>query len=153
MGLQSIKSDDGEVDTELTRRNMQKCIIWTNKPEGGVVSPGSTASLWDQGEAPSHNVSKHLDTIMEERGNSQDTENLRSNLLEVNSKMRYKVKDKITNILALLLQIPAPTKYHYWFALLLDPRYVMELKDIKNFHQSDKCGYQNTCTADDAQVL
>ena len=29
-GVQSIKSDDGEVDTELTRRNMQKCITWTN---------------------------------------------------------------------------------------------------------------------------
>ena len=30
-GLQLIKSDDGEVDTELTRRNMHKCITWTKK--------------------------------------------------------------------------------------------------------------------------
>ena len=27
-------------------------------------------------------------------------------------------------------------KKHYWFALFLDPRYVMELTDIKTFHQS-----------------
>ena len=50
--------------------------------------------------------------------------------------MRSRVKDKLTNVLAPLLQISAPTKYHYWFALFLDPRYVMELNDIKTFHQS-----------------
>ena len=50
--------------------------------------------------------------------------------------MRYWLKYKLTNVLAPLLQIPAPTKYHYWFTLFLDPRYVMELTDIKNFHQS-----------------
>ena len=37
---------------------------------------------------------------------------------------------------ALLFNIPESTKYHYWLALLLDPRYVMDLTDIKNFHQS-----------------
>ena len=51
--------------------------------------------------------------------------------------MRYWVKDKLTNVLAPLLQIPAPAKYHYWFALFLDPRYAMEIKDIRNFHQSE----------------
>ena len=50
--------------------------------------------------------------------------------------MRSQVKDKLTNVLAPLLQIPAPTKYHYWFALFLEPRYVMDLKDINTFHQS-----------------
>ena len=50
--------------------------------------------------------------------------------------MRSWVKDKLTNILVPLLQIPSPTKHHYWFALFLDPRYVMELKNIKTFHQS-----------------
>ena len=34
--MQSIKSDDGEVDTELTRRNMQKCITWTKKSQKGA---------------------------------------------------------------------------------------------------------------------
>ena len=34
--MQSIKSGDGEVDTELTRRNMQKCITWMKKSHKGV---------------------------------------------------------------------------------------------------------------------
>ena len=50
--------------------------------------------------------------------------------------MRSWVKYKLTNILVPLLQIPEPTKYHYWFALFLDPPYVTELTDIKTFHQS-----------------
>ena len=37
-------------------------------------------------------VTKHLDTMVEERGNLPDAENLRSNLLEVHSKMRSRVK-------------------------------------------------------------
>ena len=74
--------------------------------------------------------------MVEERGKSLDTKNLRSNLIEVHSKMRSLVKDKLTNVVAPLIQIPAPTKYHYCFALLLDPRYFMDIKDIKTFHQS-----------------
>ena len=34
--VQSIKSDDGEVDTELTRRNMQKCITWKKEIQKGA---------------------------------------------------------------------------------------------------------------------
>ena len=81
-------------------------------------------------------VIKHLDTMVEERGNSPDAENLRSDLLEVHSKMRSWVKNNLTNFLAPLLKIPAPTKYHYWFALFLDPRHVMEFTDSKTFHKS-----------------
>ena len=50
-------------------------------------------------------VSKHLDRMVEERGNSPDTKKLHSNLLEVNSKMRSWVKDKLTNFFAPMLQI------------------------------------------------
>ena len=78
-------------------------------------------------------VTKHLDKIVEERGKLPDADNLRSNLLKVHSKMRSRIKENLTNVLAPLLQIPAPTKYHYWFALFLDPRYVMGLKDINTF--------------------
>ena len=74
--------------------------------------------------------------MVEERGNSPDAENLCSYLLEVHSEIISQVKYKITNVLAPLLQIPEPTTYHYWFALFLDPRFAMELKDIKTFHQS-----------------
>ena len=44
-------------------------------------------------------VSKHLDTMVEERGNFQDPENLCSSLLEVHFNIRYRVRDKLTNVL------------------------------------------------------
>ena len=34
--MKSIKSDDSEVDTGLTMRNMQKCITWTKKSQKGA---------------------------------------------------------------------------------------------------------------------
>ena len=34
--VQSINLDDGEVYTELTRRNMQKCITWTKNIQKGA---------------------------------------------------------------------------------------------------------------------
>ena len=37
-------------------------------------------------------VTKHLDTMVEDRSKSPDVENLRSNLLDVHSKMRSRVK-------------------------------------------------------------
>ena len=89
------------------------------------------------GDDADDDVSKQLDKMVEERGNLQDTETMRSNLLEVNSKMRYQVKENLTNVLAPPIQIKSPTKYHYWFTLFLDPRYVMEIKDIKTFHHSE----------------
>ena len=49
---------------------------------------------------------KHVDEMVEERGNSQAAENLLRNLLEVHCKMRYKGKDNIKNVLAPLLNIP-----------------------------------------------
>ena len=75
--------------------------------------------------------------MVEERGKSKDVDNLRSRLIEVHSKMQYQVKYKLANVLAPLIKIPAPTKYHYRFAIFLDPLNVMELKDIKNFHHSE----------------
>ena len=50
--------------------------------------------------------------------------------------MSSQVKDKLSNVLVPMLQIPAPEKYHYWFDFFLDPRYFMELKDIKTSHQN-----------------
>ena len=62
---------------------------------------------------------------------------MRRNLLEAPCKIWHWVKDKITNVLVLLLNITASTKYHYWFALFLDTRYVTEIKDTKTFHHSE----------------
>ena len=56
------------------------------------------------------NVTKHLGTMVEERGNSPDAENLRSNLLEVLSKMRSRGKENLTMVLAPLLQTQPPKK-------------------------------------------
>ena len=39
--VELIKSDDGEVDTKLTRRKMQKCINWTKKIQKGA------RALWE----------------------------------------------------------------------------------------------------------
>ena len=92
---------------------------------------------YSSGDDADDDVSKHLDTLVEERGNSQDTENLCINLLEVSSNVQSWVKDELTNVLATLLQIPTPKHYHYQFSLFFDPRYVIELKDIKTIHQSE----------------
>ena len=63
--------------------------------------------------------SNYIDTMVEERGNSQDAEKILRNLLEVHCKMRHQVKYKIANFLAPLLNITEPKIYHYWCALLL----------------------------------
>ena len=70
--------------------------------------------IYCSGDDADYDVSKHLDKMVEDIGNLPDAENLLSNLLEVHPNMRSWVKYKLTNILAPLLQIPAPTKYHYW---------------------------------------
>ena len=77
------------------------------------------------GDDNDDDVSKYLDTMVEERGKPPDAENLCSNLIEVHSKMRSWVKDKLTNVFAPLLQIPAPKQYRCWFNLFLEPRYIM----------------------------
>ena len=97
-------------------------------------------------------VSKQIYAMVEDRGNLQAVEKIRRNLLDVHCKMCHQVKDKPTNVLASLMNIPAPKKYHYWFALLLDPWYAMELKYIKTFHQSENVENKKV-PEDDAQVI
>ena len=75
--------------------------------------------------------------MVKKKGNSQTADNLCMNLIEVHCKVRHRVQEKFINVLAPLLDVPASKKYHYWFALLLDPWYVMEIKDINTFHQSE----------------
>ena len=62
------------------------------------------------GDDADDDVSKHLYTMVEGRGNPPYVENLRSNLIDVHSKMGYWVKDNLNNVLAPLLQILAPKK-------------------------------------------
>ena len=55
-------------------------------------------------------LSKHLDAMVEERGNSQAVYNLRMNLLEVHCKIRHRLKDMFVHVLAPLLDVLASTK-------------------------------------------
>ena len=53
--MQSIKSDDGEVDTKLTKAEYAEVHnLDEEDPEGGAGSPVCTDSLQYQVEAPSH---------------------------------------------------------------------------------------------------
>ena len=74
--------------------------------------------------------------MVEDRGKSQAAENLHMNLLELNFKISHRLQDKLITVIALLPDFTELTKYHYSFALFLDPRYVMGIKDIKKFHQN-----------------
>ena len=89
------------------------------------------------GDDADEHVSKQIDAMVEDRGNSQAAEILHMNLLEVHSNMWHWVKDKLTTVLVMMLEVPASTKYHYQFSIFLDPRYVMDLKGINNFNQSE----------------
>ena len=46
-GVMDVKSDDGRVDTEVTRRNMQRCITWKNNHRRGQRLWGQHISKWD----------------------------------------------------------------------------------------------------------
>ena len=92
------------------------------------------------GDDADEDVSKWIGAIVEVRGNLQAVENLHMNLFEIHCKMRHRVQEKLIPVLVPLLDVPESTKYHYWFSLFLDPRYVMEIKDIKHFHQSKNVG-------------
>ena len=81
-------------------------------------------------------MSKHLDTMGEERGKSQAAENLCRKQLEGYCKMKNQIKYNLMNVIVSQLNITASTKYHYWFAIFLNPRYAMEITDIKTFHHS-----------------
>ena len=74
--------------------------------------------------------------MVKDRDKSQAAENLHMNLLELNFEISHRLQDKLITFIALLLDVIELTKYHYWFALFLDPRYAMGVKEIKKFHQS-----------------
>ena len=91
---------------------INKCSSMEGLLLEAIVDLVQIYNYWS-GEDADDDLSKQFDGMVEERGNSTDSENLRSNLLEVHSKIRYWVKDKLTNVLTPLLKIPASTKYYY----------------------------------------
>ena len=75
--------------------------------------------------------------MVEDRGNSKSAENLLTNLLDLNFKISHQLQENIVTVIPLLLDVTELTKYHYCFVLFFNPRYVMGLKYIKKFHQSE----------------
>ena len=49
--------------------------------------------------------------------------------------MRENVKRKMAKYLDPPLEVPSADKYHWWFALIIDPHYVNELADSRKIHE------------------
>ena len=45
------------------------------------------------------------------------------------------MKRKLAKYLEPLLEVTSSDKYHWWFALMIDPRYVNELTDVRKMHE------------------
>ena len=81
--------------------------------------------------------------MVEDRGNSKAAENLHTNLPELNFKISHRLQNNIVTVIALLIDVTELTKYHYCFALFLDPWYVMGIKYITKFHHSENGDTKN----------
>ena len=65
-----------------------------------------------------------LDQTVEENGSLGEARQPRRKLEDKHMKMRENVKSKLAKYLELLLEVPSEDKFHWRFALILDPRYV-----------------------------
>ena len=72
-----------------------------------------------------------LDHIVEEQDGSGSARQLRRK----NYENAGKCEEKTGKYLEPLLHFPSPKKYHWWFALILDPLYVNELTDARALHK------------------
>ena len=72
---------------------------------------------------------------MEDQDGSGEDIQPRRNLEEIHMKIQENVKSKISKYLEPLLQVPSAEKYHWWFALMLDPQYFNELVDFRTLHK------------------
>ena len=59
-------------------------------------------------------------------------------------KMRENVKRKLAKYLRPLLQVPSADNYHWWFTLMLNPRYVNEFTDVRALHEIQTVDTSNT---------
>ena len=46
-------------------------------------------------------------------------------------------KIKLAKYLEPLLEVPSSDKYHWWYSLMIDPRNVNELTDVRKLHEID----------------
>ena len=47
------------------------------------------------------------------------------------------MKSKLAKYLDPLLEFPSSDKYHWWFYLMLNPRYINESIDVRKLHEID----------------
>ena len=76
-----------------------------------------------------------LDQMVENQDGLAQARQLKMNLEETHMKMRENVKSKLAKYLELLLEVPSEDKFHWRFALILDPRYVKSFKDFRKMHE------------------
>ena len=72
-----------------------------------------------------------LDHTTEEQDGLGEARKLRRNLEETHMKMRGNLKRKLDKYLEPLLEVSSAYLYHWWFYLMLDPRYVNEFIDVR----------------------
>ena len=50
-------------------------------------------------------------------------------------KTRENTKRKMAEYLDPIIEVPSAEKYHWWFALMLDPRYVNDFMDFRKMDE------------------
>ena len=70
--------------------------------------------------------------LIMKQDSSGEARHVRMNLEETHMKMRENMRSKLDKYLELLLEMPSEHRYHWWFDLILYPRYVNELTNFKN---------------------
>ena len=69
--------------------------------------------------------------MVEEHDGLRDALHMRRNLEDMHTEMRENVMIKLAKYHEPLLEVPSEDKYHWWFYLMLDLRYVNELGDVR----------------------
>ena len=74
---------------------------------------------------------QRCEEIKEQNENSASSVRLADNLLELHYNILENLKNKLVPFIEHLLKAPDENKFHWWFCLFLDPRYAVDLKEIR----------------------
>ena len=72
--------------------------------------------------------------IKEKNEKSSSSVRIINNLLEIHYKILNNVKYNLAPLFDHLLKAPYENFFRWWFCLFLDPRYVADMKEIKELH-------------------
>ena len=76
-----------------------------------------------------------LEQMAEEKDGLGEARQERRNLEETHMKMKEIVKSKLAKYPEPLLEVLSADKYHWWFASMLNPRYINEFTDARKLHE------------------